>query len=68
MRLAYFVNALGAEVLFGFDGEVGGVLGSASRDQYYLNFSTRSLFGFGVAFLTPVLLMVLERAGIVTRE
>jgi sec-independent protein translocase protein TatC len=34
----------------------------------YLNFITRFLFGFGVAFLTPVLLMVLERAGIVTRE
>ena len=28
----------------------------------------RFLFGFGVAFLLPVLLMVLERAGIVTRE
>jgi sec-independent protein translocase protein TatC len=34
----------------------------------YLSFSTRFLFGFGVAFLLPVLLMVLERAGIVTRE
>jgi sec-independent protein translocase protein TatC len=34
----------------------------------YLNFVTRFLFGFGVAFLLPVLLMILERAGIVTRE
>ena len=34
----------------------------------YLNFVTRFLFGFGVAFLLPILLMILERAGIVTRE
>ena len=30
--------------------------------------STRFLFGFGVAFLLPVLLMLLERAGLVTRQ
>jgi len=29
---------------------------------------TRFLFGFGAAFLLPILLMILERAGIVTRE
>ena len=34
----------------------------------YLSFVMRFLFGFGVAFLLPVLLMILERAGIVTRE
>ncbi len=34
----------------------------------YLSFVMRFLFGFGVAFLLPVLLMVLERAGVVTRE
>ena len=28
----------------------------------------RFIFGFGAAFLLPVLLMILERAGIVTRE
>jgi sec-independent protein translocase protein TatC len=28
----------------------------------------RFLFGFGAAFLLPILLMILERAGIVTRE
>ena len=33
----------------------------------YLDFSTRFIFGFGVAFLLPVLLMLLERAGLVTR-
>jgi sec-independent protein translocase protein TatC len=55
--------------LLGFGGEVGGVQREAlPAIGNYLNFSTRFLFGFGVAFLTPVLLMVLERAGIVTRE
>src|SRR5438067_13545013 len=34
----------------------------------YLNFVTHFLFGFGAAFLLPILLMILERAGIVTRE
>jgi sec-independent protein translocase protein TatC len=33
-----------------------------------LTFVTRFLFGFGAAFLLPILLMILERAGIVTRE
>jgi sec-independent protein translocase protein TatC len=34
----------------------------------YLSFVTRFLFGFGVAFLLPILLMLLERAGLVTAE
>ena len=34
----------------------------------YLSFVTRFIFGFGVAFLLPVLLMLLERAGLVTRD
>ena len=33
----------------------------------YLDFVTRFIFAFGVAFLLPVLLMLLERAGLVTR-
>ncbi len=67
---AYFVAMPWAlKFLLGFDGEVGGVTQEAlPAIGNYLNFSTRFLFGFGVAFLTPVLLMVLERAGIVTRE
>jgi sec-independent protein translocase protein TatC len=32
----------------------------------YLSFCTRFLFGFGAAFLLPILLMILERAGIVS--
>src|SRR6187401_1415348 len=67
---AYFVAMPWAlKFLLGFGGEVGGVQREAlPAIGNYLNFSTRFLFGFGVAFLTPVLLMVLERAGIVTRE
>ena len=42
--------------------------GGAAGVGNYLNFVTRFLFGFGVAFLLPILLMILERAGIVTRE
>jgi sec-independent protein translocase protein TatC len=33
----------------------------------YLSFVTKFIFGFGVGFLLPVLLMLLERAGLVTR-
>jgi sec-independent protein translocase protein TatC len=52
-----------------FQGDVGGVTQEAlPAVGNYLSFSTRFLFGFGVAFLTPVLLMILERAGLVTRE
>jgi sec-independent protein translocase protein TatC len=67
---AYFIAMPWAlRFLLGFEGEVGGVTQEAlPAIGNYLSFSTRFLFGFGVAFLLPVLLMVLERAGIVTRE
>ena len=66
---AYFVAMPWAlKFLLSFEGEVGGVTQEAlPAIGNYLSFSTRFLFGFGVAFLLPVLLMVLERAGIVTR-
>ncbi|GLR47517.1 twin-arginine translocase subunit TatC [Sphingomonas astaxanthinifaciens] len=55
--------------LLSFEGNVGGVQQEALPGVgNYLSFVTRFLFGFGVAFLTPVLLMILERAGLVTRE
>lgn len=67
---AYFIAMPWAlRFLLGFEGDVGGVTQEAlPAIGNYLSFTTRFLFGFGVAFLLPVLLMVLERAGIVTRE
>ena len=67
---AYFVAMPWAlKFLLSFEGNVGGVEQEALPGVgNYLNFVTRFMFGFGVAFLTPVLLMLLERAGIVTRE
>ena len=55
--------------LLGFQGEVGGVQKDALPGiGNYLSFCTRFIFGFGVAFLLPVLLLILERAGLVSRE
>lgn len=67
---AYFVAMPWAlKFLLGFEGNIGGVQQEAlPAIGNYLSFVTRFLFGFGVAFLLPVLLMVLERAGIVSRE
>ena len=67
---AYFVAMPWAlKFLLGFEGDIGGVTQEAlPAVGNYLSFSTRFLFGFGIAFLTPVLLMILERAGLVTRE
>lgn len=67
---AYFLAMPWAlKFLLGFQGDVGGMSQEALPGVgNYLSFVTRFLFGFGVAFLMPVLLMVLERAGIVTRE
>ena len=67
---AYYVAMPWAlHFLLGFQGEVGGVQKDALPGiGNYLSFSTRFLFGFGVAFLLPILLMLMERAGLVTRE
>jgi sec-independent protein translocase protein TatC len=55
--------------LLSYQGDVGGIQQEALPGVgNYLSFSTRFLFGFGVAFLLPILLMILERAGLVTRE
>lgn len=54
--------------LLGFQGELGGVTQEALPSVGdYLSFIMQFLFAFGLAFLLPVLLMLLERAGIVTR-
>ena len=68
--LAYYVAMPWAlHFLLSYEGNVGGVQATALPGiGNYLDFATRFLFGFGVAFLLPVLLMLLERAGLVTRR
>ena len=67
---AYYVAMPWAlHFLLSFQGDVGGIQREALPGVgNYLTFCTRFLFGFGVAFLTPILLMILERAGIVTLQ
>jgi sec-independent protein translocase protein TatC len=67
---AYYIAMPWAlQFLLSYQGDVGGVRQEAlPAVGNYLNFVTRFLFGFGAAFLLPILLMILERAGIVTRE
>jgi sec-independent protein translocase protein TatC len=65
----YFAMPIALKWLLGFQGNVGGVERQALPGVgNYLTFATRFIFGFGVAFLLPVLLMLLERAGIITRD
>jgi sec-independent protein translocase protein TatC len=70
--LAYFMAIpLALHFLLGpnFQGMVGGVEQQALPGVgNYLGFVMQFLFGFGIAFLLPVLLMLLEAAGIVTRD
>lgn len=68
--MAYYVAVpMALHFLLGFDGVVGGVKREAlPAIGNYLSFVMQFLFGFGLAFLLPVLLMLLERAGVVTRK
>lgn len=68
--LAYFVVMPTAFKFFlGFGGEAGGLqvqaLPSAGE---YLNLVMQFILAFGMTFLLPVLLLLLHRAGIITRE
>lgn len=67
--LAYYVAVpVALHFLLGFQGDLGGIQQEAlPAVGNYLSFIMQFLFGFGLAFLLPVLLMLLERAGIVTR-
>ncbi len=68
--MAYYIAVpMALHFLLGFQGNVGGVSQEAlPAIGNYLSFIMQFLFGFGIAFLLPVLLMLLERAGIVTRQ
>lgn len=68
--VAYYIAIpVALNYLLGFGGNVGGVHQEALPGvDNYLGFVMKFIFGFGVSFLLPVLLMILERAGIVTLE
>jgi len=68
--LAYYVAMpVALHFLLGYEGDIGGVQQEALPGVgNYLSFVTRFIFGFGIAFLLPVLLMLLEKAGLVTRQ
>lgn len=68
--MAYFLAVPAAlQFLLSFQGNLGGVEQEALTSvASYLDFIMQFLFGFGIAFLMPVLLMILERAGLVTRK
>jgi sec-independent protein translocase protein TatC len=64
----YFCMPLALHFALGYTGSVGGAQAEALPGiGNYLTFVMRFLFGFGVAFLLPVLLMLLEAAGLITR-
>jgi sec-independent protein translocase protein TatC len=68
--MAYYgAMPVALDFLLSFQGNVGGIEQEALPGVgNYLSFATTFIFGFGVAFQLPVLLMLLERAGIVSRE
>ncbi|RZL59610.1 MAG: twin-arginine translocase subunit TatC, partial [Sphingomonas sp.] len=68
--LAYYMAIpMALHFLLGFQGNIGGVKQEAlPAIGNYLSIVMQFLFAFGLAFLLPVLLMLLERAGIVTRK
>lgn len=68
--MAYYVAIpMALQFLLGFQGSLGGVEREAlPAIDNYLSFIMQFLFGFGLAFLLPVLLMLMEQAGIVTRK
>jgi sec-independent protein translocase protein TatC len=61
--LAYFVVAQGLEVLLGFGG--GQVVTALTGDRYF-SFILAMLLIFGVSFELPVLVVMLNRAGVVS--
>jgi sec-independent protein translocase protein TatC len=68
--LAYYVAIpVALHFLLSFQGNLGGIQQEAlPAVGNYLSFVMQFLFGFGISFLLPVLLMLLERVGILTRR
>jgi sec-independent protein translocase protein TatC len=68
--LAYYVAMpVALHFLLSYQGNIGGVEQTALPGVgNYLDFVMKFILGFGIAFLLPVLLMLLERAGLVTRQ
>lgn len=65
----YFAVPAALHFLLGYQGDLGGIEQEALPSVgSYLDFIMQFVLAFGVAFLLPVLLMLLERAGIVTRK
>lgn len=67
--LAYFVvMPLAFPWFLGFQGNVGGIDAEALPEMgQYLDLVMRFILAFGISFLLPVLLMLLNRAGLVSR-
>jgi sec-independent protein translocase protein TatC len=67
---AYFVAVpVALRFLLGFEGQLGGVTQEALPSVgQYLSFIMQFLFAFGASFLLPVLLMLLERAGLLSLD
>ena len=56
------------EFVLGYQGNIGGIEQEALPSiGEYLSLVMHFILAFGIAFLLPVLLMLLERAGLVTR-
>lgn len=68
--LAYYAAIpVAVHFLLSYQGNLGGVQQEAIPTVGpYLSFVMQFLFAFGLSFLLPILLMLLERAGIVTRK
>lgn len=67
--LAYFVvMPLAFEFFLGFEGDAGGLPANALPEMgQYLDLVMRFVLAFGISFLLPVLLLLLNGAGLVTR-
>ena len=68
--LAYYVvMPLAIKFFLGYQGQIPGIQQEALPAMgEYLSFVMHFIFAFGIAFLLPILLMLLERAGLVTRN